>query len=108
MEWLLTSTGLFYYLFLTECKTSNSSDVYQLLIKRGAQIGQPCIFPFTVKNKTYHSCTYDFSHVTGYKPWCSTKIDNAGNHITGRNTDGTANWGICEDVENCPIPPRRK
>ena len=83
--------------------------MYPLLKSRKAQIGVPCVFPFTLKGKTYHSCTYDYSHVTGYKPWCSTKVDPNGNHVTGRNPDGTKNWGTClEDDFTCPIPPRRK
>ena len=61
----------------------------------------PCQFPFTVKNKTYWACTYDYSHITGYRPWCSTKVDRQGNHIVAQR-----NWGICDDKLNCPIPPR--
>ena len=82
--------------------------MHDLLIRRKAQVGLPCIFPFTHKGQTYRACTYDVSHVTGYKPWCSTNTDGDGNHITGRNADGTRNWGICEDTDACPIPPRRK
>ena len=29
--------------------------------------------------------------------WCSTKVDESGNHIGGRG-----NWGNCD--ENCPLP----
>jgi hypothetical protein len=61
----------------------------------------PCQLPFTVRNKTYYSCTFDYSHITEYLPWCSTKVDELGNHISAGNT-----WGICDDRENCPIPPR--
>ena len=79
-----------------------------MLIKGKANIGVPCVIPFTLLGKTYHSCTYDFHHTTGYKPWCSTKVDENGIHVT-KNPDGTNNWGTClEDDLNCPIPPRRK
>ena len=95
------------------CKTANSSLLYSFLVRRKAVFNQPCVFPFKLdlNNKTYHSCTYEFSHVTGYKPWCSTKVDENGYHIK-KNPDGTKNWGVClnEDAEssNCPIPPKRK
>ena len=39
--------------------------------------------------------------ILGYKPWCSTKVDANGNHISGGK-----NWGVCDDQDNCPIPPR--
>ncbi len=64
----------------------------------GKTPGRPCVFPFTVRGKTYNSCTYDFSFVVGSKPWCSTKTDERGKHING-------NVGTCEDP-SCPIPPR--
>jgi len=59
---------------------------------RGPGKGKPCIFPFkfTRTNKTYHSCTYD----TEMEPWCSTKVNSRGEHLTG-------NWGQCPD--SCPI-----
>ena len=39
------------------------------------RLNLPCQFPFTLRNKTYWACTFDYSHITGYKPWCSTKVD---------------------------------
>ena len=65
----------------------------------GADVGVPCIFPFKVRNKTYHSCTYDYSHMSQYKSWCSTSVDSEGY---------TLKWGACFDEVKCPIPPRRK
>ena len=103
-------------IIFSECKTKNSTSLYSLLKRRKAKIDLPCVFPFTLgaNNKTYHACTYDYSHITGYKPWCSTKVDENGVHVS-KNADGTKNWGICtdetEDVAvdtNCPIPPRSK
>lgn len=79
------------------CRTSQTDKGYG---DRG-QLNQPCQFPFTLRGKTYWACTYDLSHITGYKPWCSTKVDADGNHISGGR-----NWGICDDAQNCPIPPR--
>ncbi len=63
----------------------------------------PCKFPFKLRGKVYWACTFDFSHITGYKPWCSTNTDANDNHITGGK-----NWGICDDDVNCPVPPRRE
>ena len=78
---------------ILECKTSSTAGI--------GMANLPCQFPFTLRNKTYHSCTFDFSHITEYLPWCSTKVDDLGNHISAGN-----NWGICDDLANCPIPPR--
>merc|ERR1712223_72623 len=64
------------------------------------ELGAPCRFPFTLQGETYWACTYDYGHLTGYKPWCATKTDRSGNYIQG-------NWGVCDDTFNCPIPPRR-
>ena len=93
------------------CTTGNTTELIKLHNKRKAQSGVPCIFPFTLKGKIYHTCTYDFSHTTYYKPWCSTNVDETGKHVSGRNADGSRNWGICDENEkplDCPIPPRRK
>ena len=98
------------------CRTKNSTVLYKTLVRRKATIDQPCVFPFKLanNNKTYHACTYDYSHVTAYKPWCSTKVNETGWHV-GKNPDGTKNWGICtdgteteEELSKCPIPPRSK
>ena len=62
-----------------------------------------CVFPFTVQGNTYNSCTYDFNFLTrNQKPWCSTKTDENGKHI------GNGNWGVCDEKDNCNIPPRGK
>ena len=79
------------------CRTSTSDSGEG---DRG-QLDAPCQFPFSLRNKTYYSCTFDYSHITGYKPWCSTKVDRNGNHVSGGK-----NWGVCDDKQNCPIPPR--
>ena len=52
-----------------------------------------------------------YSHVTAYKPWCSTKTDDKNNHDKGRlkiNGKTKKNWGVCDDTENCNIQPRCK
>lgn len=64
-------------------------------------LNTPCQLPFTLRGRTYYACTYDYSHITGYKPWCSTKVDANGKHVSGGG-----NWGICDDIYNCPIPPK--
>ncbi|XP_068215535.1 LOW QUALITY PROTEIN: uncharacterized protein [Palaemon carinicauda] len=46
------------------------------------EFGQPCVFPFQYKHKTYRSCTFDDS----LKAWCATTVD-----ANGRKTD----WGYC-------------
>lgn len=61
----------------------------------------PCVFPFTHRGKTYNSCTWDVSYVTGNRPWCSTSTDVNGNHLQGR-------WGNCDENSDCPVPPRGK
>ena len=47
--------------------------------------GTPCIFPFKYKDKRYNECTKD-GHS---KFWCSTKVDENGNH--------EKKWGNCAD-----------
>ena len=62
-----------------ECKTDS-----------GADPNKPCVFPFKFRNTTYNCCTFDASPEN--KAWCSTKVDQAGNHIGGQG-----NWGYCEE-----------
>ena len=54
---------------------------------------KPCIFPFKFKGEKYFGCPPD-PEVKGRR-WCSTAVDNRGNHITGKG-----NFGFCE--ESCP------
>ena len=61
-----------------------------------------------MKGKIYHTCTYDFSHITGYNAWCSTNTDENNNHIKGRDSNGKKYWGVCDDKVKCNIPPRCK
>jgi len=60
---------------------------------------EPCIFPFKYNGVEYTSCTWASSEKTDYKPWCSTRVDSSGNHISG-------NWGNCESGSGCPIPSK--
>ena len=84
------------------CITSNVTSHYPKDYPESGGKGKPCVFPFKVKGKTYNSCTYDSAHRTNYRAWCSTQTDSRGFHIKGG-----FNWGICEDRETCPIPPRK-
>merc|ERR1719219_550576 len=57
------------------------------------QAGKKCIFPFTWKGVTYNGCPVDPQEST--ERWCSTKVDSAGNHVTGEKE-----FGYC--ASNCP------
>merc|ERR1712212_1378595 len=60
--------------------------------KDGPETGATCISPFKFvpTNKTYYGCTYD----TSTEPWCSTKGNEFGYHLSGY-------WGVCS--EECPV-----
>jgi len=60
--------------------------------KDGPETGATCISPFKFvpTNKTYYGCTYD----TSTEPWCSTKVNEFGYHLSGY-------WGVCS--EECPV-----
>ena len=56
-----------------------------------------CVFPFRLAGVTYEACTMDMD----VKPWCSTKGDVNGLHISGA-------WGYCDlecpcDGTDCPF-----
>ena len=77
------------------------------------QLNATCQFPFTVKNKIYYTCTWDYSHTTNQNPWCSVDTDDNNKHHGGKDRviiDGKKKkfWGICDDTDACNIPPRRK
>ena len=63
--------------------------------------GLPCVFPFKFHGKTYSSCTNKVKHLTNNLPWCSTKVDKRGKHISGKG-----HWGNCD--ETCRLPPDEK
>jgi len=54
----------------------------------------PCVFPFTYSGQTYEACTEADSDG---KPWCSTEVDDDGNHITGK--DGLCNICTSQDFD---------
>ena len=61
----------------------------------GPSAGMNCIFPFKYKGVTHNACTKHGIEDTEYDPWCSTKVDNNGDHI-----EGGGYWGDCS--EECP------
>jgi len=65
---------------------SNRKKSKNCIATGGPGKGKPCIFPFhwVKTGKTYTECTTD----GGAEFWCSTKIDELGDHLSG-------NWGEC-------------
>ena len=58
--------------------------------------GLPCVFPFKFSGVVYNTCTNADKQLTNNLPWCSTKVNETGNHIGGKG-----NWGNCD--ETCPL-----
>ena len=63
-----------------ECVTSETDSGNE---DGDGKLATTCQFPFILNKKTYWACTFDYGHLTGYKPWCSTKVDENRNHIQG-------------------------
>ena len=63
----------------------------------GASPNVDCVFPFIFDNKVHYSCIYDSS--TDGHPWCSTKVDENGLHISQEG-----HWGHCSN--SCPVSSR--
>ena len=63
----------------------------------GADPNKPCIFPFIFNNEAHYGCIWNPNDLS-LPAWCSTKIDDEGNHIGGQG-----NWGNC-DGSKCPMP----
>ena len=59
-----------------------------------------CVFPFTFNNFTYNGCPTDPTDETKTKRWCSTNVDETGNHVAGGD-----NWGYCTKGCNPEIFP---
>ena len=57
----------------------------------GDDVNKRCIFPFRTTDGMFYDCDVDED-----VPWCSTKMDADGNHISGKG-----NWGNCGP--ECPM-----
>ena len=64
----------------------------------GPVSGQPCVFPFTIGDRVYLSCTKDLDPAG--RSWCSVETDQDGKHIRGR-------WGYCPQECVKPSPTSR-
>ena len=74
----------------------DTGDCSQCKTNEGASPNLKCIFPFFYNGKNQTTCTWDSSNLTNNKSWCSTLVDESGNHVGGK-------WGDCGP--ECPIPP---
>ena len=50
--------------------------------------GRDCVLPFSFRGKTFTSCTRE--HDPDDQAWCSTKVDNNGDHV-----ENAGQWGHC-------------
>ena len=64
------------------------------MIEEISQKLKPCIFPFKYSGQTLTECT--ILRDPEDKPWCSTKVDDEGNHETSGGF-----WGHCG--EECDL-----
>ena len=55
--------------------------------------GKKCKFPFKYEGETYTGCPVDPYEAS--ETWCSTKVDQDGNHV-----EVGQNYGFC--IEDCP------
>ena len=63
------------------------SDECSVIEKKSREV-QPCIFPFQYLGQTFYNCT--ILKDPDDKPWCSTKVDEDGTHVTSGGY-----WGHC-------------
>ena len=66
-----------------DCSTCNCTTSH------GPDANKPCVFPFKFNGVVERCCTTRGDASNG--AWCSTKVDDEGNHIGGQG-----NWGNCE------------
>ena len=59
---------------------------------------KPCQFPFRYNGVSYSTCTLDAADDPSV-PWCSTLVDDNGNHVSGGG-----HYGDCGP--KCPFPGR--
>ena len=56
----------------------------------GGNVGMKCIFPFILEGVTHDACTTHTNEDPEWLPWCSTKVDKFGVHVSGGD-----HWGDC-------------
>ena len=56
----------------------------------GPDANKECVFPFKFDGITYNECIYKGNKANETEPWCSTKTNSNGNHVSGQG-----NWGFC-------------
>ena len=61
------------------------------VVEKKSNETKPCIIPFIYQERLFNGCT-DFVDIRA-KPWCSTEVNENGEHIIGQGT-----WGECKDV----------
>ena len=65
---------------LGEENHSNISDSSEIGNVTGVrETCQPCVSSFQFNQKTYNSCTWEYSNTA----WCSTQVDSSGVHVGG-------------------------
>lgn len=69
------------------------------VIEKKSSKSQPCIFPFKYYGSTYDACT-DVNDPDN-KLWCSTKVDQDGNH-----DQSGGHWGHCG--QDCSARPLKQ
>ncbi len=76
-------------------KRKDKEDPYKSCVTKGGPAGSgvKCQIPFVFKGIQYWGCPVDL--VDASETWCSTKVDDKGNHITGIDA-----YGFCSS--SCP------
>ena len=72
----------------THLAGSSSTSGGRCFTSSGPSSNSRCVFPFIHGGVRYNGCT--LASADDGRPWCSTRVDNRGNHI-----NGGGNWGHC-------------
>ena len=70
-----------------------SAPLKKCMTVSGPNPGKPCVFPFIYDGRSYSGCPIDPDDSS--KRWCSTKVDDKGQHVPKQNE-----YGHC--ASNCP------
>jgi hypothetical protein len=76
------------------CSSDTSKDCF--VIEEKTKLKRQCIFPVIIGDYKFDGCMMDNPNPKIGKPWCSTRVDGNGNHISGEK-----NWGECD--KSCKI-----